>query len=108
MESKYNPIQFSSLSLGSITAIIAIVVLTIVGELNGGFKASLASMTGHHWVSKGIVALGIFIVTWLASAAGLKDETKEKVRAWALATVGVTFLGIVALFVFFIEHFLGR
>jgi len=100
MNMKYNPFQFPSLSLAAMVAIMAIVVMTLVAELNGGFKGVLADLTGHHWVSKGLLALGIFLVTWLVSALGLKGEP-QKTRAWTLATVGVSLLGIVVIFLFY-------
>jgi len=105
MNSKYNAFQFPSLSLAVMVAIVAIVVMTLVAELNGGFKGFLADLTGHHWVSKGVLALGIFLVTWLASALGLKERT-QKVKKWALAVVSVSLLGIVAILLFYLIHFL--
>jgi len=105
MNRKYNVFQFPALSLATMVAIVAIVVMTLVAELSGGFKAFLADLTGHHWVTKGVLALGIFLVTWLASAVGLKEEL-QRIRTWALAVVGVSLLGIVAISLFYVVHFL--
>jgi len=52
-----------------------------------------------------VLSLGIFLVTWLASALGLKEQP-QSVRTWALAVVGVCLLGIVAIFLFYLVHFL--
>jgi len=104
MNRRYHVFQFPSLSLAAILTITAIVAMTLVGELNGGFKGFLTDLTGHHWVSKGVLALGIFLVTWLASALGLKEDP-QRVRAWALAVVGVALLGILIIFLFYIVHF---
>jgi len=106
MNRKYNLFQFPSLASAAMVAIIAIVVMTLVAELNGGFKGFLADLTGHHWVSKGLLSLGIFLVTWLASALGLREEL-QKMRAWALALVGVSLIGILVIFLFYLGHFLG-
>lgn len=105
MNRRYNVFQFPPLSLAAIVAIIAIVVMTLVSELTPGFKGFLADLTGHHWVSKGVLSLGIFLVTWLASALGLKEQP-QRMRTWALAVVGVSLLGIVAIFLFYLVHFL--
>jgi len=105
MNRRYNVFQFPPLSLAAIVAIIAIVVMTLVSELTPGFKGFLADLTGHHWVSKGVLSLGIFLVTWLASALGLKEQP-QRMRTWALAVVGVCLLGIVAIFLFYLVHFL--
>lgn len=106
MNKRYNVFQFPALCLAVIVTLIAIVVMTLVAELNGGFKEFLTELTGHHWVSKGLLSLGIFLVTWLASSLGLKEEL-HKVRTWALAVVGVCLGGILAIFLFYIVHFLG-
>jgi len=106
MNTKYNPFQFPPLALATMVAIVAIVVMTVAAELSGGFKGILADLTGHHWVSKGLLALGIFLVTWLVSALGLKEEPK-KIRAWALATVGISLAGTTAIFLFYLSHLLA-
>lgn len=102
---KYSILQLSSLSLATIVTIIGIVAMTLVGELNGGFKGSLAALTGHHWVSKGVLSLAVFLVTWLASALVLKEKP-QKTKAWGLAVAGVSLLGILVIFVFYLAHFL--
>lgn len=106
MNRRYNVFQFPALSLATILTITAIVVMTLVAELSGGFKGFLTGLTGHHWVSKGLLALGIFLVTWLTSPLGLKEEP-QRVRAWALAVVGVCLLGILIISLFYIVHFLS-
>jgi len=105
MNGRYSPVQFPALSLGVMAAIIAIVVMTVVAELNGGFKGFLADLTGHHWVSKGVLALGIFLVAWLASALGLKEDS-QKTKVWSLVAVVVSLAGIMVIFLFYLGHFL--
>jgi hypothetical protein len=52
-----------------------ITLATIIGELYKPFKASLASLTGHHWISKGVTALIIFIVlTYLLGNINEKND----------------------------------
>ena len=105
MNRKYNPFQLSSLSLGTSVTIVAIVVMTLVAELNGGFKGFLTDLSGHHWVSKGLLASGLFVVTWLASALVLREEPR-KMRTWALVVVGISLLGVMVVFLFYLAHFL--
>lgn len=106
MNTKYNPFQFSSFSLATMVTIMAIVAMTLVAELNGGFKGVLTDLAGHHWVSKGLLALGIFLVTWLASALGLREEP-QKMKTWALTVVGICLAGILVISLFYLSHFLG-
>ncbi len=106
MKGRYNPVQVTSVSLATITATIFIVVATIVSELSKNFKDVLADLTGHHWVSKGVIALGIFIIIWLLSSLGLNDESRN-VKAWSMTTVGFAIAGMLAIFIFYVSHFLA-
>ena len=105
MNTKYNPFQFPPLALASMVAIVAIVAMTLGAELSGGFKGALTDLAGHHWISKGLLSLGIFLIVWLASALGLKEEPR-KVKAWTLAVVIVSLLGMGVIFLFYLSHFL--
>ena len=105
MKERYNPVQVTSVSLATITATIFIVVATIVSELSKNFKDFLADLTGHHWVTKGVIALGIFIIIWLLSSLGLNDESRN-VKVWSMTTVAFAIAGILAIFIFYAIHFL--
>jgi multisubunit Na+/H+ antiporter MnhB subunit len=100
-------INVPSLSLAAIMAIVSIVVLTILSEVNAATKVGLTDFTGHHWVSKGLIAFAVFAVTWLASAWPLARQQDDivAVRRWTLAAAGAALAGIVVIFLFFVGHF---
>ena len=98
--------QFSSLSLATVISIVTIVIMTVIAELNAGFKGFLADLTGHHWVSKGLLAMGLFLVLWLISALGLRGDS-QKIKMWALTTVIISLFGVLAIYIFFWSHFLA-
>lgn len=106
MKEKYNAIQLPAISLATIIAIVSIVVMTVVSELSGGFKGFLTDLTGHHWVSKGVLSIGIFILIWLVSALGLKGDS-PKTKFWSFMVTGIAVAGIIAIFIFYTNHYLS-
>ncbi|MCZ7646177.1 MAG: hypothetical protein M5U26_12960 [Planctomycetota bacterium] len=53
-------------------AVVTITGLTIAGELAEAVKATLTGLTGHHWVSKGGLAIVAFVASglWLSRGEG--------------------------------------
>jgi len=105
MKERYALLHVPAVSLATISAIIFVVVTTIVGELSAGFKGALADLTGHHWVTKGVLALGLFLIIWLLSPLGLKDDSRNA-KIWSMTAVGFAVAGILAIFIFYTNHFL--
>jgi hypothetical protein len=105
MERKYSLLHVPAVSLATIFAMVFVTVTTIAGELSTGFKGALADMTGHHWVTKGVLALSLFIVIWLLSPLGLKDESRGA-KIWSISAVGFAIAGMLAIFIFYTNHFL--
>ena len=106
MKEKYNALQVPAISLATIIVIVSIVVMTMVSEYSVGFKDFLTGMTGHHWVSKGVLSLVIFIFVWLVSALGLKEDP-QKTKFWSLMVTGIAVAGIIAIFAFYTNHYLS-
>jgi hypothetical protein len=104
MDKKYNYLQFPAASLATIVVIAVITIFTIVSEISGGFKDFLANIGGHHWVGKGILSLIIFGVVWFGSAFKLKEDP-ETTKKWAIAVLITTVLGMLAIFIFFLDHY---
>lgn len=107
-----NTNQFlKSVLIGAYTAVVFIVVLTIAGELYkvtgvdgktlNPIKDFLKALHGHHWVGKGIWAVGVFLITtgasYLVNKGKIEDRTTchVSVLSWTLA------LGTIAFFAFF-------
>ena len=84
------------------TAIVLITVMTIVGELWAGFKSFLGSITGHHWITKGLLALVVFIVLYLVLSKLKETENTARGTVWSFSTAIV---GGVAIFVFYLIHY---
>ncbi len=103
-------IAVPSLSLATIGSMVTIIILTLLAEASGEVKDRLGDMTGHHWVSKGLIALGIFAATWLVSAVPLarQQDSPVMVRRWVLATAGVALAGIIIIFLFYVGHFVAE
>jgi hypothetical protein len=103
-------INVPSLSLASAITTVAIVVMTILSEESSSFEDWLADFAGHHWVGKGLIAFGIFIVSWLAMAVPLAryGEDTRVVRRSVLAAAGSALAAIVIIFLYFVGHFVGE
>lgn len=87
-------------------SMIFVVVITIVAELNKPIKDFLQAMTGHHWVSKGVLAVLIFCLSYFAIRPLYKnDEFSMKDLIEILA---VTIVGGILLLGFFVWHFMAR
>lgn len=99
-------IRMRALGVGSLGAVLSIVVLTIAGELGKPLKAFLTQLTGHHWISKGFIALAIFLVLGgIVALFQRSPESEEEAALWAWILGGAALIGVVILFLFFIGHF---
>ena len=106
MKERHALLNVPAVSLATIFVIIFVVVTTIAGELSAGFKQALADLTGHHWVTKGVLSLSLFLIIWLLSSLGLKDESR-KAKVWSMTAVGFAIAGMLAIFIFYVDHFLA-
>lgn len=93
--------NITSLNRATIVTIISIVILTIWAELSAGFKNLLASMTGHHWTTKSLLAIAIFFFVYILS----KSSKEQDVQKMAIKTLTVTILGSIAIFLFYIYEY---
>ena len=100
-------INVPSLSFALIATVLSIVIMTILAEASAEAKDRLADFAGHHWVAKGLIALGVFATSWLVTAWPLARQQDDVivVRRWVLAASGVALAGIVGLFLYFVGHF---
>lgn len=89
----------------SATAIL-IAGMTIVSEKSAPFKDFLASVTGHHWTTKGVFAIVFFIGSYFLLSKILNGE--EDVKKEVLRTLAVTILAGLAISGFFLFELLGE
>lgn len=80
-----------------------IAAMAIGAEISGTLKALLASFAGHHWTGKSIVSLFVFVILYTVFRR-IKRPDNLLSGAIILALSGI--LGGVAIFGFFVAHFL--
>lgn len=81
-----------------------VVAMTLGAELSAPFKAYLAELTGHHWVSKSLISTAAFILFYfLLKSFG---ESKNILRS-VLCLVVCVVLGGLIIFGFYLWHFLN-
>ena len=81
-----------------------VTVLTIVGELMPPLKSAIANLTGHHWVTKGVLSIVVMVVVYI-----LLRARKMPVRESDISYIGVVLSVLVcsiALALFFAIHYL--
>jgi len=94
-------------SLGAVVAMIFIVAITIATEFSDSLASSLTDMTGHHWVSKGLLALGLFLATTILANPILARRHSRDLTVWGIAVVATSLLGAVVIVLFFVGHYVG-
>ena len=96
-----------SSSIASSLAITFVTIITIVAELKAPLKDWLKSLSGHHWTSKGILSLLLYVAATLVLYFAVKNVGSKKVKDALWAAIMTTILGSFALFTFFTGHHLG-
>ena len=93
-------------SVAAILAIVFATVITIWAELDPGLKGFLKSVTGHHWVTKSWGVVLVYIVGLILFSVlpkEIKDNTVRRAVEWAIVAA---ILGALAIFSFFLWHYL--
>lgn len=83
-------------------AIWYIVAVTIAGELSEVFKNFLKGLTDHHWVTKSISALVLFIIFY---AIFSRINESPNIKKGISAVIWSAVLGTILIFGFFTLHF---
>ncbi len=94
-----------ALSQSTSITIVWIAVMTIWSELSSSYKDFLKELTGHHWVSKGVISIILFILAYLVLSRLIKDKNTEKSTNTTIILVVVSGMAIGG---FFIWHFLEK
>lgn len=79
-----------------------IILSTIVGEIYKPFKESLAGLTGHHWTSKSLISIILFVVIIV-----LLPKEKINVSSAADSISKSIVSGVVLLSLFYTLHSFG-
>lgn len=97
-------IHIKALGIAVTTVIWFVVAITILAELVvDPVKNVLAKATGHHWVSKGVLAVILFALVYCLCMYVVTDS-RESTRPVYVA-VGSAVLGGLAIFLFYAWHF---
>lgn len=97
--------NLKALSTSTWLTVILIAILTVSGELSSSFKSLMASITGHHWSSKGVIGTVFFILVYLILAKLQKDDFDALKESKIITTV--TLISSLIIFLFFLQHFLS-
>lgn len=100
-------LSMSVLSIALILTVVSVAALTIVAELQPALKEFLQQLTGHHWITKGLVALAVFTITSGVGGLMRRRETPDPV-VWSWLASTAVLIGIVVLFLFFLGHYIAQ
>jgi len=78
-------------------------LLVVAKESYAPLKAWMKSLSGHHWITHGIVVIVLFIVLgYILSKAGLEKKTEADKTSWLV--IAGTVLGGMIIVGFFFKH----
>ena len=87
--------------IASIYSIWFVVVITIWAEMTPSLKTMLTNLTGHHWVSKGVLMAVLYVVIIAINFNKGSSTGIKKAFYWLNLSA---ILGAAILFLFFIWH----
>ena len=103
MEDK-QPILSAIIASAALT-IVAVVFLTVFGELNPEFKAWLTQTFFHHWIGKSIISVLVFLVFIPIFYLLRLKQISTAVLVWILVAVANLSFGVLLAFFFFETYF---
>lgn len=96
--------KLKAMSNATSITILSIAVLTIWSELSKPFKTFLAGLTGHHWTSKGIISIILFLGLYFIFP---KDNKNSNISKQISIVLWATIISTIIIFSFYSFHFLG-
>ena len=95
----------SAIIVSAILTIVVIVLLTVCGELDAGFKGWLTKTFSHHWIGKSIISTLVFLVSVpVFYVLNLKKISTIFLIRLLVAVANLSF-GILLAFFFFETYF---
>lgn len=93
-------VSYRSVSYAGIVTIVAMTVITILGELVAPLMKLLTYLTGHHWVTKNILSVVIFLVVLALASKGAAGEGEDSPKGllWTAITAVVCSFVLLAFF----------
>ena len=93
-----------SSAIAAIITIAFVAIITIWGELSVPLKDWLKNFSGHHWTSKSIFSISIYIVATLVLCLLPNKYSDGHIKRSLELVLIVTLLGIVTITLFFTGH----
>ncbi len=97
--------KIKSMGFATIFTIVFVTAITLYAEVSESFKNILKSITGHHWITKSLFSVIMFFGIYFFSK--LSDE-KVDILKEVRKIIWTTLLCSLALFFFFLWHYLNR
>ena len=91
----------SAIILSAILTIVVIVLLTVCGELDAGFKGWLTKTFSHHWIGKSIISTLVFLVSVPVFYVFRLKKISTIFLIWLLIAVANLSFGALLAFFFF-------
>ncbi|OGH15968.1 MAG: hypothetical protein A3C30_03985 [Candidatus Levybacteria bacterium RIFCSPHIGHO2_02_FULL_40_18] len=93
-------------SIAAFINAVFVTAITISAELSVAFKSWLQEISGHHWVSKSILAMALYTIILLLVYTISQDVSSKKVRNAVYFATWSAFAGAIVIFAFFAGHHL--
>lgn len=88
-------------------SIIYMVVITITAELSPALKTSLKNITGHHWITKSLSSLILYLLLLFLIYSLAKTPSDDKLNKYIMRLFWTSILGTIVLILFFAWHYLS-
>ena len=98
------PKLVASSAYATIVTIIFVVVITVWAELFPPLKNWLAGLSGHHWTSKSILSVLVYVVVTAVAYLLPYKNSEDNLRRLFASLVVFTILGVFSVTLFFAGH----
>ena len=104
--------RIAAFFLSAIITIALIGSMIIIHEESSEFKDFLVSLTGHHWLTKSVIAAILFpILSFVFYFAFGSERIRERLKTgdvwlWSITTVAVTVVFMLGTFITYLLHYL--
>jgi hypothetical protein len=93
--------SYRSISYASIVTIVVVTIVSLVGEVSKPFMNLLSVLTSHHWITKNILSVIVFVVSLglFSREAEPNPGPDAKMLLWVGASAVVCSCALLAFFV---------
>jgi len=96
--------------ISAILTVIYVPIVTIWSEFDEGFKAGLAAITGHHWITKGVLLIVLyvvfFIIFYFINGPEGKLSKKLPIKMLNILLVLMVFIGLISIWSMYYLHYI--